>query len=287
MFLVLAALLALPGVASAHAAGLTTTQSVPRVLGIDPAVPGISVAVVEYGARLRLHNGTTYTVDVEQPPGSIVPLPSVAPGATAYWADPRIAALARQSRPAGGVIGWQIPLVLNGSERVVVRGEQVWPEPPAAALWWAITLAVALAAALPVLLARGRRFGQVWLAVATIVVVTAHVIHIAGSAAVVEDQPYPLVFLAAAGFGLAAWPIGIAGAWLTLRGSSTGPLLCCITGALLALVVASTDVLTFHDAVVPFAWGADLDRLLISLAVGGGLGVAAAGIVTLRRTVPA
>ncbi len=287
MLLVLAALLALPGVAAAHAAGLTTAQSTPRIVGIDPAVPGMSVTVVEFGARLRLDNGTTGTVDIEQPPGSIVVLPTVAPGDTVYWSDPRIAVLARQPPPADGVIGWQIPLVLNGSQRVVVRGEQVWPEPPPAALWWAVTLAAVIAAALPVLLARGRRFGQIWLAVATVVVVTAHIVHIAGSAAVVQDQPFLLVFLAAAGFGLAGWPVGITGAVLTLRGSSTGPLLCCITGALLALVVASTDVFSFHDAVIPFAWGADLDRLLISLTVGGGLGVAAAGIATLRRTVPA
>ena len=272
MLLVLAALLALPGVAAAHAAGLTTAQSAPRIVGLDPAVPGLTVTVVEFGARLRLDNDTTGTVSIEQPPGSIVALPTVEPGGTAYWSDPRIAVLARQPRPAGGVIGWQVPLVLNGAERVVVRGEQVWPEPPAAALWWAITLAAFLVAALPVLVARGRRFGLIWLAVATLVVVAAHVTHIAGSAAVVEGQPYLLVLLAAAGFGLAGWPVGVIGAVLTLRGSPTGPLLCCVTGGLLALVVASTDVFSFHDAVIPFAWGADLDRLLISLVVGGGLG---------------
>ena len=287
MLLVLAALLAMPGVAAAHAPGLTTAQSEPRVVGLDPAVPGLAVTVVEFGARLRLDNGTTGTVVVEQPPGSVVALPTVAPGGTAYWADPRIVALARQPAPAEGVIGWQIPLMLNGAERVIVRGEQVWPEPPPAGLWWALTLAAALVAALPVLVARGRRFGLVWLAVATLVVVAAHVTHIAGSAAVAEGQPYLLVLLAAAGFGLAGWPVGIIGAVLTLRGSPTGPLLCCVTGGLLALVAASTDVFSFHDAVIPFAWGADLDRLLIAVVVGGGLGVAAAGMVTLRRTVPA
>src|SRR5205807_8388862 len=98
---------------------------------------------------------------------------------------------------------------------------------------------------------------------------------------------FPVVFLAAAGFAVVGWPIGLAGATLTARGRRAGPLLCCVAGALLAIIIAPADVFSFHDAVVPFAWGAGLDRLLIAVTVGGGLGVVAAAWLLMRRTAPA
>jgi hypothetical protein len=104
-----------------------------------------------------------------------------------------------------------------------------------------------------------------------------------GSAGVPQDQPYPLMLLSAAGYALLGWPLGAVGAWLTLRGNVVGPLLCCAAGVLFAVVIAPVDAFTRVDAVVPFSWGADLDRALVALTLGGGLGVVVAGVAALRR----
>jgi hypothetical protein len=329
------AVLVSDGVALAHAGGLSSSANEPVVLGIQPAVPGLTVTVVEAGARLRLDNHTGQRVGVVPPPGSVInALPVVDPGDSALWTDPRIVAAAGRSRPPDARLDWRIPLRIGISGGVggavgggvgtgvgtdatdaELVGEQRWPPPPDAALWWLLTAA---AAALPLALVAwgsrspGRRAaaratltesathpdkfpdsrgvrGVVarWgLAVATVVVMGAHVVHMYGSALVVADGRLVWVFLAAAGFAVVGWPIGAAGAWLTARGRPAGPLLCLVAGALLAIIIAPADVFSFHDAVIPFAWGADLDRLLIALTVGGGLGVVAAAWLLMRRTEP-
>ena len=117
-------------------------------------------------------------------------------------------------------------------------------------------------------------------------VIAAHLLHVLGSAGVPEDQPYPLMLLSAAGYALLGWPLGAIGVWQTLRGHPAGPLLCCAAGVLFAVVIAPVDAFTLVDAVVPFSWGADLDRVLVALTLGGGLGVVVAGVAALRRGLP-
>jgi hypothetical protein len=269
--------------AGAHAGGLSSATSEAVVVGLDPAVPGLRVRAVEFGARLRLDNATAQTVVVEPVPGSVVSgLPTVAPGGTAVWADPRPTAAAAAERPPGDVATWAVPLRV-GDRAVLVRGEQRWPPPPPAALWWA---AAALALAVPAVagvLGAGRRWGRFVLAAATAVVIGAHLLHALGSAGVPEDQPYPLMLLSAAGYALLGWPLGALGAWLTLKANPVGPLLCCAAGGLFAVVIAPIDAFTLVEAVVPFSWGADLDRALVALTLGGGLGVVVAGVAALRR----
>ena len=319
------------GVAWAHAGGLSSSANEPVVLGIQPAVPGLTVTVVEAGARLRLDNLTGQRVGVLPPPGSVInALPVVDPGDSALWSDPRIVAAAGKPRPPEGRLDWRVPLrigvdggvgsgggsgVGTAARAAELVGEQRWPPPPDAALWWLVT---AVATVLPLALVAWGSRSPGWrraspdprnpatrpaessdspgggtavarwaLAVATVVVMGAHVVHMYGSALVVAEGRLVWVFLAAAGFAVVGWPIGAAGAWLTARGRAAGPLLCLVAGALLAIIIAPADVFSFHDAVIPFAWGADLDRLLIALTVGGGLGVVAAAWLLMRRTAPA
>jgi hypothetical protein len=298
-------------VALAHAGGLESSANEPVVLGLQPAVPGLTVSVVEAGARLRLVNDTGQRVSVLPPPGSVInALPVVDPGDSALWSDPRIVAASAEPRPPDARLDWRVPLRIGVGADVRAAelvGEQRWPPPPDAGLWW---LATAGALVLPLALvawgsrrrgprnlatrsaessdspAVGTGVARWALAVATVVVMGAHVVHMYGSALVVAEGRLVWVFLAAAGFAVVGWPIGAAGAWLTARGRAAGPLLCLVAGALLAIIIAPADVFSFHDAVIPFAWGADLDRLLIALTVGGGLGVVAAGWLLLRRTPP-
>ncbi|MGI8815886.1 MAG: hypothetical protein ACR2G2_11610 [Pseudonocardia sp.] len=280
------------GVAWAHAGGLTSATSEPVVLGVEPVVPGLDVAVVEFGTRLRIANGSGQPVAVLPPPGTTVnALPVVAPAATAFWADPRIAWAAAHPRPAEGALAWRIPLRV-GDTPVTVYGQQRWPPPPAAGLWWLLTgVAIAVPAALVALATRrpglaGWRSGlvaRVVLAGATVVVICAHLVHIYGSALVPAQGQVIWLFLSAAGFAVVAWPMGLIGAYTTLRGRPAGPLLCLVAGALIAVIISPADLFSFHDAVVPFAWGATLDRFLIALNVGGGLGVVAAATILMRR----
>jgi len=277
------------GEAWAHAGGLTSSSSEPVILGIEPAVPGLDVSVVEFGARLRIDNGTSTRVAVLPTPGSVVnALPAVAPGTSALWADPRVAFAAAQPAPPDRRLAWTIPLRV-GEDEVSVLGEQKWPPPPAAGLWW---LLLAVMIAIPAVLVAGitrRRpagltMGRMVVAASTLVVIVAHMVHIYGSALVPAQGQVIWLFLSAAGFAVVAWPIGLAGAYATLRGHQAGPLLCLVAGALIAVIISPADIFSFHDAVVPFAWGADLDRFLIALNVGGGLGVIAAATILLRRT---
>ena len=176
---------------------------------------------------------------------------------------------------------------------VTVLGEQRWPPPPNAGMWWLLTgLAAALPAVLAALACWGRpvRWGsaaRLVLAASTGAVICAHVAHVYGSSLVPVEGTFVWVFLAAAGFAVLAWPIGIAGAYATLRGHPAGALLCLVAGALIAVIISPVDLFSFHDAVVPYAWGADLDRLLIATNVGGGLGVVAAATILMRHSAPA
>lgn len=273
--------------AAAHAGGLGSSPSEARVLGVEPPVPGLDVQAVEFGARLRVDNATALTVVVEPLPGSALSgLPTVPPGGRAWWSDPRVTAAAAAGRPAGGRLDWAVPLQV-GDAAVTVRGEQVWPPPPSAALWWGATLAALAVPALAGRLGAGRRWGGAALVAATVVVALAHLLHVVGSALVPEDRSFAAMLLSAAGYGLLGWPLAAAGGWLTLRGKAAGPLLCCAAGGLFAVVIAPVDAFTLTDAVVPFAWGAAFDRVLVALTLGGGFGVAAAGIAVLRRVAPA
>lgn len=282
--------LLLPGGATpalAHAGGLTSSSSEARVLAIDPPIPGLDVRAVEFGARLRVDNGTADTVVVEPLPGSqLSGLPVVAPAGRAYWTDPRVTTAAARGRPNGDGVAWAVPLRV-GATTVTVRGEQFWPPPPATAQWVGVALLALAAPAVAGVLGAARRWGRVVLAVATVAVIGAHLVHVLGSAGVPEDQPYPLMLLSAAGYALLGWPLGAVGAWLTVRGHAAGPLLCVAAGGLFAIVITPVDAFTLVDAVVPYAWGADLDRALVALTLGGGLGVVVAGMAALRRgTVP-
>ena len=141
----------------------------------------------------------------------------------------------------------------------------------AAGLWWAVALAALAVPLVAGTRGAGRRWGAVALAVATGVVAVAHLLHVVGSALVPQDRAFAAMLLSAAGYALLGWPLAAAGVWLTMHGRPAGPLLCCAAGGLFAIVIAPVDA-TLIDAVVPFAWGATVDRVLVALTSAAGRG---------------
>lgn len=272
------------GVAAAHGGGgIGPEAHVPEIVALDPPVPGLDIAVIEAGERLRIDNRTGAVVAVVPPPGTARTVePVVVPGGTERWTDTRVtAAAAMDSPPADGRRAWVVPLDVGG-QPVLIRGEQVWPTPPPAAAWWLATAVVAAAVAVVGALAVRRPRWSPALAAITVLVSGAHLVHVLGSALVVEGQPYAAVALGAAGLGVVAWPLGLAGAALTLARHSYGPLLCALSGAILALVTAF-DATGFSSAVLPFGWAADLDRATTVLTFGGGVGLFLTGFAALDR----
>ncbi|MEJ3652176.1 hypothetical protein WEH80_04115 [Actinomycetes bacterium KLBMP 9759] len=258
----------------AHAGGLSSSASEARVLAVEPAVPGLAVDAVEFGARLRLTNGTDRQVSVGQR--------VVGPGEQLIWTEPRVVAAAASDRPPEGRSEWTVPLLVDG-QQVLVRGERYWPPAPPAWMWFGLAAALAVGIGVAGAIGAKRLRGRALLASATLVGVLAHLMHVLGSAGVPADQSYLVMVLSAAGFALLGWPLGITGAVLALRRNPAGPLLCVAAGGLFAIVIVPVDAFTLVDAVVPFSWGADLDRVLVVLTLGAGLGAVAAGMAALRR----
>ncbi len=279
------------GTAAAHGGdGPEPSAHLPRILAVEPAVPGLAVTVIEGGYRLRVDNGTGTTVTVLPPNGAARSSePVVPPGGSARWADLRVAAAEAGGPPPEGTRAWTVPLLV-GDVPVLVRGEQTWPPPPAALLWWALTALAAIGAALIGIGAAGigavgpgavgRPRLAVPLAATTLLVAAAHAVHILGSALVVDGTAYPQAVLGSAGVTVVVWPIAVAGAVLAARGRRYGPLLCALAGAVLAQFSAF-ELAAFSNAVLPFGWNPDLDRAMIVLTFGGGLGLFLSGFRVL------
>jgi hypothetical protein len=281
--LALAGLFLGSGVAAAHGSGGPGPEMhLPRIVELDPPVPGLSVAVIEGGARLRIDNGTGETVDVRPAViGARAAEPMIAPGDTARWADPRVRAAAADPVPAEARRAWAVPLLV-GDQLVLVRGEQTWPPPPASAPWWLATLLAAVLAAVVGRRAVSRPGWAPALALLTLTVAGAHVVHVLGSALLFEDRPLLGAVLGTAGPAVLAWAIAALGCLLTLARRAYGPLLCALSGGLFALFSAFGGD-AFSSPVLPFGWAPDLDRLTLVLTLGGGLGLFLVGLAALAR----
>ncbi|GAA4547528.1 hypothetical protein [Pseudonocardia xishanensis] len=263
------------GVAAAHSGGLASEPYLPRVLAVDPPVPGLSVAVVEGGARLALANDTALPVEVLPAGPQRAEEPVVEPGGRGHWADPRVATEAAT---------WSVPLRV-GDQQVTVRGETIVPPAPATAGWWALTAGLALGTALVGAVSVRRRAVEAVVAVLGLGAVAAHLVHVLGSASVPVDLPYWPTVLGTAGIGIGAWVAALTGAVLTAVGTRWGLLLTGIGGAVLALVTVS-DTDSFADAVLPYAWDPTLDRVATAVTVGVGVGLFLTGFAALRAMTP-
>jgi hypothetical protein len=261
--------------AAAHAGGLTATDARSRVVAVTPALPGLVITAIEDGARLRLRNGTVSPVTVPGGGGPATPA-VVAPGRELTWIDTRSSPDGRKVR-AGSTQAWSLVLDAGGTP-VTVTGKLVGEQSPAPAPWWAAVLVTAVAVPL---VSRRLRRPDLALTAAGLAAMAASVVHVAGSTMAVESAPLLGTFLSACGINLLNWPLIAGGAVAVLRGRPAGVLAIC-AGAALTAVFVLPDVTSLHRAVLPFAGPAVVERLLVVVTLGAGVGVAVAGASVLR-----
>jgi hypothetical protein len=273
--LTLVAMLGTAPPAWAHAGGLSPTGVRSVVLGVSPAVPGLTVRTIEDGARLLVRNGTGALLVIPPGEGQADPV-SVPAGESRTWIDGRATSLGRDIGSAA-TARWSMAMEM-GAEPVTVTGEFTAEPAPAALPWWAATAGIGAAV---FVLARRARQPNVLLAVAGLVTVLASVVHVVGVTLAVQSAPLWGAFLDATGIGLLVWPMVAMAAFAALRGKAVGVLAVC-AGAGLSVVFILSDVTEFHYGVLPFAGPADLSRLLVALVLGVGSGAAVAGAGTLR-----
>lgn len=247
VLLALLLVLASPSPAYAHAGGLTPSDRLSVVL---EAPPGISAEMVNHGTRLRLHNKRNAPVSLWDR--------TIAPGETVLVSDPRTAA-----------DRWVIPV---GGD--LVRGETRTFERPNLALWLVITALCGLTFFL------GR---SLWLLTLGVLVVTgANVAHAVGSTLAVTGGSFPLLLVGASGVGLACWPLALLCLVAAVRRLPATAFIAAVVGAMV-VVAGIPDFDSFRFARLPFAWAEDLDRVLVAVTLGGGLGLAGGGFGWMRR----
>ncbi|WP_158843777.1 hypothetical protein [Saccharothrix deserti] len=251
LLLVLVLLVTTATPARAHAGGLTPQDHLSRVTGIEPPLPGVTAAMVNHGTEVEIRNGGATPITVADH--------VVAPGETYLFRDERTTA------PR-----WEVPLGTS-----VIKG-RVDTTPGPNPLWWLlITAAFALGGYL-----LGRR--QALPAVGVVVVTAAHVWHAVGSTLAVTGRPFVPLLIGASGVGLVAWPLTAVAVVAAVRRRPATAFVAAVVGAML-VVAGIPDVDSFRFSQLPFAGPGDLDRLLVALTLGGGLGLAAGGFDYMRR----
>ena len=252
LLLALVLLITTAGPARAHAGGLTPQDHLSRVTAVEPPLPGVTAAMVNHGTQLEIRNEGVVAITVADH--------AIGPGETYRFRDERTTAP-----------HWEVPL----GQSVIKGRVDVTPGPNP--LWWLlITAALALGGYF-----LGRR--QALLAVGVVVVTAAHVWHAVGSTLAVTGGSFVPLLLGASGVGLVAWPLTVVAVVAAVRRKPATAFVAAVVGAML-VVAGVPDFDSFRFSQLPFAGPADVDRLLVALTLGGGLGLAAGGFDYLRRT---
>lgn len=187
-----------------------------------------------------------------------------------HWLDPGLPPQARAdpSRPHK-LRDWAVPL-RQGVTTFEVRGTLTWEPPPAAWLWWAGAVALAVAVT-----ALGRRrtglVGTVALVAGTIsfaYAVTRASLGVEGTAPAI---------------GAAA--LAVAAGVLTLR--ARAPFLLLLGGVALTIFGGLADAGVLNQAVVNFPGPGWMSRAAVLTAAGAGTAMAATGLLRLRAATPA
>ena len=300
--------------AAAHGIGGREPTNVRvRVVSVDPSVPGVDVDVVDAGTRLQLRNtGDTDVVvfgyedepylrvgpdGVYQnarspsvflnrtldPPGEYPDTydPNAEPdwvqvsdGNTAAWHDHRAHAM---TAGAFDTSNWTVRMQA-GATPILVQGELLWVEPGP---WWPWAL-LALGIAVCVVLA-ARVAWRLTIALTLELLVAAELLHVVGSWSVLADTFWArvnaqLVSVAAIAFGTFA-------AYRVLRRapSSSAPV-ALFAGVFLVVAGGLSDATIWFRSQLPSNLSPTLDRVLVALAFGGGVGIVIASTFRLAPT---
>ncbi|MFM8998506.1 MAG: hypothetical protein ACKOKE_00180 [Actinomycetota bacterium] len=306
--------------AAAHGLGAPSpTDEVVTVDGLRPPVPGVTVRVVDLGARIELTNRRTSTITVlgyggepylridrrgvwenRRSPATFLnrsATPEGTPPAdldadvppewertstspTARWHDHRAHWMGR-----GAVRDepWAIPLRVDGADARIVGTLDTRPAP--SPLPW-IGLAAGLALTLGLL--AGTRRWPTALAVGLVVVIVSEAVHTAGAWGISSAG------LGGRAFGAAPSLIAILLAVLALirllthrdRPDAATPFVL-LAGLFIAIAGGVADLGSLTHAVVPSDLDPSVTRLTIAVALGGGIGLAVGAARHLRPTVAA
>jgi hypothetical protein len=175
---------------------------------------------------------------------------------------------------------WQVNL-RQGATPIAVTGTLTWVPGPSPWPWLGGALVLAVGCAV---LGRLRHWG-VLLAIAVGVLMVFDITHSLGIAGVAAGGLSTKLarFVAGSYYSFVGWILGVVAIWLLLRRSIDGLYAAVFTAASALLFSGLLDFSTLHRSQAPFLWGVVWDRLSVTVALGGGLGVALGALWALRR----
>lgn len=310
------------GPASAHnVSGVSSTNYLTTLDGLEPATPGITVRVVEKGSRIELTNTNDDEVVVlgyeDEPYLRIGPdgvfqnrrspatylnqdrtgsqsggenadpeaepdWEKISSGQTARWHDHRI--------------HWMGASVDRPDERLVVEDEWIIPldyqgerlEITGQLLWIPGPSPLPWFALVAGLVAVGAVVGlRPWwgkgLAALLAVLILTDVVHLVGILGARAGGPD----LAAVGsnllYSLVAWVVGGVGISMLLRGKRDGLFAAIFSAVLLAVFGGLQDVGALSHSQIPFLWAGGAARLFIAVSIGLGAGVTVGAVLALWK----
>jgi deferrochelatase/peroxidase EfeB/plastocyanin len=313
--------------ASAHTVGGSgATDYVTTVGPLTPAVAGLTLTVVENGAKLQIENRSGADVVVDGYVGE----PYLKVGPTGTYTNTNSPATYLNNDRWGKT---PVPATANPTSTPVwkqVSASPLWrwhdhrihwmsttpppavqaaPGKPHTISAWHVTLhrdgqTITANGALtwqpgpskPLRLAAVALAGALalWLctrrrtAWVAVALVAADVLHSVGVAADAADGPVT-AFLKGNAVQFAAWAAALWAAWLLTRRKDSAGAVWLAAGAGLLIAAASgvPDLSVLWSSTAPFAWNMGLAQMLVTLVTGLGLGMALALPLYLRRTKPA
>jgi hypothetical protein len=284
LLVALAAVVVVAPPAGAHSLGGTEPSNYQtRVLGLRPAVAGVSVEVVDAGTRLRLHNGSDREVVVLGYQSE--PWLRVGPGQSVTWHDHRAhweagepPANVRQSPGSAQVAvpRWTVKL-RTGRRLVDVVGDVRWVPGPSPLPWLAgaavLTMAVVAAS-------RGRRWLGALVA-ALALLVTLDLVQLAG--AWIGASPPLAGKLLSLGTSAAGWVLAaLAVRQLLRRRLESGLFQLLLAAGLLTLVSGLGDLGFLLRSQLASSLPDQLVRAAVAAKLGLGAGALTAAALHLR-----